>query len=480
MRPPGQLTNWKKNYTERHNLNLEEKINQPEGRRIEFKEVLPTNAELAKTFIAFANDAGGELFLGVKNEPREIVGLNKGDLDAIENQISNLINDNCVPALFPDISFVDVAGKHLIRVYIHKGGSPPYYLKSKGKEKGTFIRVGSSNRLANSEIIEELERIGAQRSFDGLQVHTITLDDLNYDRFQLFFENKTGESVSMEVLHKLELVKREQGREFPTNALILLSNDKVKAQLFPYAKVECARFKGTKPGDYIDQKTFDGSIVEHAELVLNFIKRHISEGTTGYDGVYRNDRWEYPIIALREVIRNAIIHRDYSLTGKDIKVAIFDDKIEITSPGKLMPTVDFNAMQAGQSDIRNKVLAPVFKRLGIIEQWGNGLSLIADNLADYPEIKMSWTEPGMAFRVSFLKLNYTKQVSKTVEETVEETVEKILSAISQNPKITAKQLQVITGLTRRGVEYNLDKLKKSGRLIRVGSTKSGYWQIMDI
>lgn len=99
-------------------------------------------------------------------------------------------------------------------------------------------------------------------------------------------------------------------------------------------------------------------------------------GTKNYEGVYRNDRWEYPIIALREVIRNAVIHRDYSLTGKDIKIAIFDDKIEITSPGKLMPTVDFDEMFAGQSDVRNKVLAPVFKRLGLIEQWGNGLQLI--------------------------------------------------------------------------------------------------------
>ncbi|MEI7424013.1 MAG: ATP-binding protein [Prolixibacteraceae bacterium] len=105
-----------------------------------------------------------------------------------------------------------------------------------------------------------------------------------------------------------------------------------------------------------------------------------SQGTTDYTGVYRNDRWEYPIIAIREVIRNAVIHRDYSLTGKDIKIAIFDDKVEITSPGKLMPTVDFSDMESGQSDIRNKILAPVFKKLRIIEQWGNGLKLIAEEL----------------------------------------------------------------------------------------------------
>jgi predicted HTH transcriptional regulator len=158
---------------------------------------------------------------------------------------------------------------------------------------------------------------------------------------------------------------------------------------------------------------FKASMPEKAELAKTIIAfandaggELYSQGSTDYTGVYRNDRWEYPVIAIREVIRNAIIHRDYSLSGKDIKIAIFDDKIEITSPGNLMPSVDFNDMESGQSDIRNITLAPVFKRLGIIEQWGNGLKLIADQLQGYPEIELSWKEPGIAFRVTFGHENY--------------------------------------------------------------------------
>ncbi|MEX0635935.1 MAG: ATP-binding protein, partial [Ferruginibacter sp.] len=78
----------------------------------------------------------------------------------------------------------------------------------------------------------------------------------------------------------------------------------------------------------------------------------------------------------------------------------------VTSPGKLLPTVDFEDKESGQSDVRNKVLAPVFKRVGIIEQWGNGLQLIADDLKEYPEIDLTWKEPGVAFRVSFIKKDY--------------------------------------------------------------------------
>ena len=157
----------------------------------------------------------------------------------------------------------------------------------------------------------------------------------------------------------------------------------------------------------IERKLWKKQLTKVAIQTYHFVLRHISQGTTDYTGVYRNDRREYPITAIREVIRNAVIHRDYSLTGKDIKIAILDDKVEIASPGKLMPTVDFSDMESGQSDIRNKILAPVFKKLGIIEQWGNGLKLIAEELQNYPEIDFDWREP---VRVSLcvkpsLKLN---------------------------------------------------------------------------
>lgn len=128
---------------------------------------------------------------------------------------------------------------------------------------------------------------------------------------------------------------------------------------------------------------------------------------------------------IREIIRNAVIHRDYSLSGKDIKIAIFDDKIEVTSPGKLMPTIDFDDMESGQSDIRNKILAPVFKRLGIIEQWGNGLRLIAKELDDYPEIELSWKEPGISFRITFLKKDYTQPSEYDWEAVVSEVGTKL-------------------------------------------------------
>jgi len=386
-------------------MNIKKIIKQPEGRKIEFKAILPKKSELNKTIIAFANDAGGQLFIGIKDHPREIIGVDEDRLISIEEEISSSIHDNCFPIILPDILFLNYHGKHIVVVNIYKGNNPPYYIKSKGKMKGIYIRVGSTNRLANNDIIEELERQKKNISFDSLIVHSKKFQDLDLSSFKNHFEIVTGEKASETILKKLNLIVCDQNRKFPTNALVWLSDDSLKYKLFPYAKIECARFKGTTPGNFIDQKTIELPLSLQAEEAYKFILRHISQGST-YEGVYRKDRWEYPIIAIREVIRNAVIHRDYSLRGKDIKIAVFDNKIEITSPGKLMPTVDFNDLEAGQSDIKNKTLAPVFKKLGIIEQWGNGLQLIAEELKKYSEIKMIWSEPGIGFRITFLKSDY--------------------------------------------------------------------------
>jgi len=302
-------------------------LNQPEGRRLEFKEMLPSKAEVAKTIISFANDAGGEFYLGIKNKPRQVIGLDENDLILLEEKICNLIHDNCNPLILPEISFLIYEGKHIIRTQIYRGSNPPYHLKNKSIENGTYVRVGSSNRQASPEIIAELERKKRNVSFDSELSFLKTADEININTFKNIFLDKTNEEVTIGVLKKLELLKTEQEKKFPSNALILLSDDEMRKQLFPYAKIECALFKGINPGNFIDQKTIDCSIALQPEQAYQFVLRHISEGSTDYTGVYRNDRWEYPVIAIREVIRNAVIHRDYSLTGKDIKIAIFDDKI---------------------------------------------------------------------------------------------------------------------------------------------------------
>jgi predicted HTH transcriptional regulator len=276
---------------------------------------------------------------------------------------------------------------------------------------------------------------------------------------------------------------------------------------------------------FIDQKTIDEHIGIQAEHAYDFVLRHINKGAV-VNGVYTETRWEYPVIAIREAIRNAVVHRDYSLTGKDIKVAIYDDMVEITSPGKLMPSIDFSELEARQSDIRNKVIAPIFKKLGIIDQWGNGLKLIADELKNYPEIGFKWFEMGLSFQIQFNKKNGMQQPKltqdsqfglllnqsgdqtsdnsnpddiktgmktgmKTGTKTSTKTSTKagfnhsltrrqreILLLLIDNNRLTINEISELLNIGRSTIQEHLENLKSNGAIRRIGAAKGGSWQVL--
>lgn len=476
-------------------------MNKIEGRRLEFKSELPNNSDLAKTIVAFANDAGGEIYIGI-DDNRKIIGLPEDDLPRIEEQISNMVYDRCYPTILPEISFLTIKNKHLIRIQIYRGSTPPYYLKSEGKLKGTFIRVGSNNRLADESIIAELERNRRSISFDSEIILDKTVEDLNIDSFKELYREKTEEILDIQVLRKLELLKNEQKKEYPTIALLLFSDDPLRKSLFPNAKIECARFKGTGTEEFIDQKSITINIGSQAEEAYNFVLRHINKGAK-VKGVYTISHWEYPVKAIREIIRNAVVHRQYSLTGKDIKVAIYDDMVEITSPGLLPPSIDYAAMDSRQSDARNKVIAPVFKKLGIIDQWGNGLKLVAEEMKAYPDIEFKWKEVGLSFQVQFIKRNYASQndiIGDHVGDHVTDHVsnvgddvgnvggnvgdnyninirDRIVALIEQNEKISIKEIAENIGISKRHSERIIANLKHQGIIARIGSARAGKWVI---
>ncbi|MDX9801780.1 MAG: ATP-binding protein [Spirochaetia bacterium] len=208
-----------------------------------------------------------------------------------------------------------------------------------------------------------------------------------------------------------------------------MSDSDERKKLFPYAKIECARFKGTETKIFLDQITVDGPVHAGIETCMAFIKRNIALGSK-IGEVYREDRWEYPLEAVREALINAVIHRDYSILGSDIKIAIFDDMLEITSPGPLPNNLPLSALGTGRSEIRNRTLAPVFKDLKLIEAWGTGIQKMQAETAKYPEINLVMKETGNAFQVEFKK-------EVTTEVTTEVAWLKVISGEMSRAQIMA-------------------------------------------
>jgi ATP-dependent DNA helicase RecG len=441
---------------------------QPESRRLELKEVFPKGDQLVRTVAAFANGAGGKIVFGVRNEPREILGIPDDELFSLEEKISNYIFDRCTPVIIPEIYIQAVDGKNLLVVEIFPGSQKPYYLKSKGKHKGTYVRIGSSNRPASQEMLESLERDKRKISFDVIPVYDLSPEDLDLKRFKEDYKSVSGHALNKEKLKNIGLLVSERDTFHPTHAAVLLSESPARKRLFPYAKVECARFKGTDTKVFLDQATIEGPVYAAVEPCLAFIKKNIALSSK-IGEVYREDRWEYPLEAIREAITNAIIHRDYAILGSDIKVAIFDDMLEITSPGPLPDTLPLEELGTGRSEIRNRVLAPIFKDLKLIEAWGTGIQKMRNEVSKYPEIELVLHEVGHAFQVQFRK----KEVSAKKGPSTGQVPDKYRTSTGQVlsfcrvPK-KASEIQKYLGLKHRETFMNnyLKPLLTSGWIER--------------
>ncbi len=359
--------------------------------------------------VAFANGAGGKIVFGVKNKPRDIIGISDDELFALEERVANHIFDRCTPTIIPEIYIQNVEGKPLLVVEIFPGFQKPYYLKDKGKHKGTYVRIGSVNRLASEETLVSLERDKRKISYDEVVAYEFTAGTINLKRFIADYTTSSGKPLPEEKLLNLGLFVLERETLFPTHAALLLSDSPDRKRFFPYAKIECARFKGTETKVFLDQATIDEPIYATIEPCMAFIKRNIALGSR-IGEIYREDRWEYPLEAIREAIINAVVHRDYAIQGSDIKVAIFDDMLEITSPGPLPDTLPPDALGTGRSEIRNRVLAPIFKELKLIEAWGTGIQKMRAETLKYPEIELIFQENGHAFQVQFIKKQFHPQI----------------------------------------------------------------------
>jgi len=346
-------------------MKILDEIKNGESKILELKEKLPDNKSIAKTVIAFANTSGGKIIVGI-NDKLNITGVDANSVYSQKDKIASVIFDSCSPDILPEIYTINIGGKLLLAIEIFRGNLMPYFLKSEGKAEGVYIRVGATNRKASPQIIEELQRHKRYVSFDEEINYDITVREPDMLPIKARFA-KIGKTLNDEKLRNLKLIKTDRGITYPTNALLILLGK------FPHCTVKCARFKGVTMETFIDKKEYRGNIFSVIENTQSFILNHINLSAK-IEGLYRTDSYEIPIVALREALINALIHRGYANFGRDVKVGVYDDIVNIVSPGALPNIVTVEDILRGRSEIRNKVIANVFKELGLIEQWGSGIS----------------------------------------------------------------------------------------------------------
>jgi ATP-dependent DNA helicase RecG len=349
---------------------MEDLLALPEGKTLEFKRDLSSPKNLLKTLVAFANTAGGRAIIGVDDQAKQPMGV-EFPLDD-EERLCSLIADSISPRLVPNIEMVTVQNRTLLIVEVYLSNSRPHYLRSEGSNNGVYVRLGSSNRQADRELIGELRRSSQGVSFDAMPMPDLAESDLDLDVAQKCFGDRR--QLDQQGLLTLRLLCPDQGKLVPTKGAMILFG-KNREFHWPDAWVQCGRFVGQDKAAIFDHIELYDALPQMVDSIMLFLKKHAMRGAD-FSEIRRRDVWSIPLGILREVVINALVHSDYSQRGAPIRVAFFDDRIEVENPGILLPGMTIEDMKQGISKIRNPVIARVFRELELIEQWGSGVRRI--------------------------------------------------------------------------------------------------------
>ena len=449
-------------------MDIEQLLQQPAGKQLEFRRDLSSLEPLLKTLVAFANSAGGQLIIGVSDDG-EIVGVNN-PLDEGE-RLCSLIADSIIPQqLDPSIKLATVNNKTLLIVEVHLSNIGPHWLRAQGIKQGVMVRLGASVRPAGVELIYELKRSARRQYFDELPMPDLSVDDLDIAAAQQLFGS--SKELNEQALLSLKLLTQHQGKRVPTHGGILLFG-KQRTFHFNDAWIQCKRFRGEGDKMYMfDQTEIHDHLPQAVDSIELFLKKHAFKSAV-FGGMRRIDRWSIPLEILREVIINALVHADYSQRGKPMRVTFYDDRIEIENAGLLQPGMTTESMKRGTSRVRNPVIARVFNELGLIEQWGSGIKRIFAEAAEQKlpepyieevEYRLRFTVPlrnniritlGEAVRVRERLESPTKSMPESRLES--ELVIRILKSLAEQPLGKA---DIAEAVGHKGVSGQLNKRVK--------------------
>ena len=460
-------------------MDIKEIVKNGENKTIEFKEIIPNSKKISQTAVAFANGAGGKILIGITDD-RKIVGIDeKQDILKIIDDLNTIIYDSCYPNINADIYTENKDNKTILVIEVFPGNLKPYYIKSMGKENGVYIRVGASNRKASYENILELERQRRNITFDEEIDWDLEYEDLNLDFLKKKFK-ENGKDFSEEKLLNLGLIKKDG------NDLKVTRGFGIILGLYENTNINCARFKGKTMDIFLDKKEFTGDIFGKIENIQMFLSNHLNLSSK-FENFQRKDILEIPMLALREGIINAIVHRDYSNQGRDIKIGIYDDVVEIVSPGGLPSTLTIEQIYSGRSEIRNRVLARIFKELNFIEKWGSGINRMINLCKEVnlkvPEIKETGDSIVLTFYRTENSAGLVPDSAGLVPDSaglvpdknnLSETELKVFEIIED--RTTRKYIQDKLSLSERMIRKTLNILQEKRLIEKVGKGPATYYK----
>jgi ATP-dependent DNA helicase RecG len=453
-----------------------------ENEKLEFKK---STAELREGVISMTailnKHGGGELYFGVRNDGTPLgMDISEKTLRDVSEAVSNHIE----PKFYPEINAVYVGDAHCIHVKF-SGNNAPYYAYGRA-----YIRVADADRQMSAAELESyiLKKNVGRDTWDGDISHK-TIADVEEAVLRNYIDraNRAGRidfsyTSNAEVLNKLSVT--EDGKLKNAADVLFCGSTSLEIQM--------AIFAGPERLTFIDIDRKNGSVTELVEIAEKYIRSNIRWRVVLDGSIQRKEIPEIPIEALREAIINSYCHRQYT-SSQNNEVTIHPNRIEIYNPGTfpegLTPQDFINGK--GRSVKRNPLLAQLMYYSKDIESFGTGLKRITE-ACEAAGVKVGFQMLKLGFAVVFYRPDEKFEISTDTDvgvnvgrnvgtnSGVNETQGKILSLISDNPHLTAKQLGGFLGISKRRAESNLKVLKEKNLIRRIGATKNGYWEIISI
>jgi ATP-dependent DNA helicase RecG len=443
-------------YTSEH-VDLLDLLKRPEGKTLEFKRDLSSPDGVLRSLVAFANTSGGAVLIGVEDRTRHVRGV-KEPLD-LEERLANLISDHIVPRLVPELEIVPWRRSHVLAIQVYASPVRPHYIRREGLDRGVYVRVGSTNRRADRELIDELRRFARGEAYDEQPMPGLDSEALDFRAASESFA--PVRRLRRTDLHTLRLMTTHQGRNVPTVGGMLLFGES-RERHFPDAWIQAGRFHGVDKSRIVDGTEIRAHLILAIEQAIAFVEKHALHGAD-IGKVRRRERWSIPPIAVREAVVNAVVHADYAQRGAPVRLAIFDDRLEVENPGLLPFGLTLEDLPRGISRLRNRVIGRTFHSLGLIEQWGSGIQRMTAACRDAGLAPPTLEEIGNRFRVTL----WLEQVGATA---LAKTEQAILATLSDGTGRVTSEVAKVIGLTPRATRTRMVRLVERGLVREVGTS----------
>lgn len=443
-------------------------IQSGEGARVEFKTSF--QKEVIESLVAFANTKGGVVLVGVSDKS-QLTGVDVR-AETLQSWI-NQCKQNTSPSVIPDTEVVILDGKAVVMVSVDE-----YPIKPVAYKGRYFKRIGNANhQMSPTEISDaHIKLINSSWDYHPDPVHGI--DTISHTKVQAFAEALSLKAPIETVLEKFELNK--DGRPTFGCHLLFSKNDVL------LSTIEAGRF--ATPTIIKDSITSKDTLIEQVTRIMDFIVKHTNKAYIFTGNPKREERWDYPMEAIREIVINMIVHRDYR-SANDSTIKIFDDRIEFFNPGMLLDDLTIEKIKTGhyKSHLRNKQIASIFKELELIEKYGSGIQRVIENFVVYglPEPVYEATQGGMAVTVFKAKTTLSQKlpqkirVNEGVSEGVSEGVRILLTVIMQHPGLRTPLLADKMQTSTKNVERWLKQLKESKEIEFRGAFKTGGYFLIN-